>query len=172
MRFTALVGEIMRTDIKKIGMDEPIERAAKIMRDERIGSVVVIGEKNVKGIITTSDIVYKHVAASHGETVKDIMTTELVTIEPNKSIEEAANLMVKKGVEKLLVFDGGRLVGIITNNDILRIEPALFEILLERIRMAGGAGNGPGLTACESCGSYSDSVEEVRGAYMCADCRG
>ena len=136
MRFSALVGEVMRKEIKKVDMDDTVEKAARIMRDERIGSVVVTGEKNVKGIVTTSDIVYKHVAAGSSGKVKDIMSKNLVTIDPRKTIEEAARLMVKEQVEKILVFDMGRLVGIITNNDIIRIEPALFEILLERLKLA------------------------------------
>ncbi len=173
MRFSAVVGEVMRTDVKKVDMDESVEKAAQIMRDERIGSVVVIGEKKVKGIVTTSDIVYKHVATGMGKTVREIMTTDLVTIEPNKSIEEAANIMVKKNVEKLLVFDGGSLVGIITNNDILRIEPALFETLLERMKMGGRPlrGADENLVTCESCGNYSDTIEEIDGVYICTDCK-
>ncbi|MBI4170597.1 MAG: CBS domain-containing protein [Candidatus Aenigmarchaeota archaeon] len=173
MRFSALVGEVMRTNIKKVDMDDSIEKAAQIMRDERIGSVVVTGEKNVKGIVTTSDIVYKHVASGIGETAKDVMSTDLVTIEPGKTIEEAAKLMVSKRVEKILVFDSSKLVGIITNNDILRIEPALFEILLERMKIGSSAmpEEPENLVACESCGNYSDSVEEADGEYICAECR-
>lgn len=174
MRFAALVGEVMKTGVKKIGMDEPIEKAAQVMRDERIGSVVVTGEKNVKGIVTTSDIVYKHVASGRGALVKDIMSTDIVSIAPDQTIEDAARLMVSKRVEKLLVFDGDKLVGILTNNDVLRVEPALFEILLERLKIAGPAMRRPEaepLLACESCGNYSDSIEEVDGVYICAECR-
>jgi len=135
MKFKVLVGEVMQTDVKKLDMAEPIEKAAKIMRDEGIGSVVVTGEKNIKGIVTTTDIVYKYVAAKNGKTLADIMTKNPVTITPDKTIEEAARLMVEKKIEKLLVFDKNMLVGIITNNDILKVEPALFEILLEQIKI-------------------------------------
>ena len=162
MRFSALVGEVMKKEIKKIDMNEPIEKAAQIMRNERIGSVVVTGERSIKGIITTSDIVYKYVASKIGHTVKDIMSTDLVTIEPSRTIEEAANLMVKNNIEKILVFDGGRIVGIITNNDILRVEPALYEILLERMGMTAAE-------RCESCGS--DAAVCVNGRFLCRVCR-
>jgi CBS domain-containing protein len=135
MKYTVLVGEVMRTDVKKIDMGEPIEKAARIMKNENIGSVIVVGDKNIKGIVTATDIVYKHVADKKGKTVSDIMTKNPVTISPEKTIEEAAGLMVEKGIEKLLVFDKNKLVGIITNNDILRVEPALFNILLEQVKM-------------------------------------
>ena len=135
MKYTVLVGEVMRTVVKKLDMAEPIEKAAKIMRNEGIGSVVVIGDKNIKGIVTTTDIVYKYVADGKGKVLSDIMTKNPVSISPEKTIEEAARLMVQKNIEKLLVFDKNRLVGIITNNDILRVEPALFEILLEQVKI-------------------------------------
>src|SRR5262245_9688251 len=123
MKLNVLVGDAMAKDIKKIGMHEPIEKAAKIMRDERISSVVVTGEKNVKGIITARDIVYKHVASDHGKTVADIMSTNLITISPHDTLEEAARRMAKNRIEKLLVFDNDHLVGIITTTDIIKIEP-------------------------------------------------
>jgi CBS domain-containing protein len=174
MRFTVHVGEVMKTDVKKLDMSEPIEKAAKIMRDENIGSIVVTGEKNIKGIVTMTDIVYKYVAEGKGKTVGDIMTRNPVTISPNRTIEEAAKLMVEKGIEKLLVFHKNKLVGIITNNDILKVEPALFEILLERLRI------GPPIrkrvrrlafSQCESCGNYSDTVKEEGGRFLCNECR-
>ncbi|MBI4154357.1 CBS domain-containing protein [Candidatus Woesearchaeota archaeon] len=174
MKMNVLVGEAMTKVIKKVDINDPIEKAAQIMRDERIGSAVVTGEKNVKGIVTTMDIVYKHVAGKKGQRVSDIMSTELVTISPGETIEEAARKMVKHNIEKLLVFDKGSLVGIITNNDIIRIQPAMIETLIERLKMSGPrmAEEGEvGITACESCGNYSDNTEEVGGAYLCQDCR-
>jgi len=160
----------MRKDVKKVDLDETIERAAQVMRNEKIGSVVVVGEKNVKGIVTVTDIVYKHVASGIGRKVSDIMTSDLITIEPGKTIEEAAKLMVQKRIEKLLVFDSGRLVGIITNNDVLRVEPALYEILLERMKLGSKIRNPLDEKFCESCGNYSDTVTDVGGSLLCAEC--
>lgn len=176
MRFSALVGEVMKTDIKKVDLEESIENAARIMRDERIGSVVVTGEKNVKGIVTTSDIVYKHVAGGSTGKVKDVMTTDMITIDPRTNIEEAARLMVEKGIEKLLVFDAGRLVGIITNNDIIRVEPALFEVLVERLKAGLHKGSGMieeedgSMSICESCGNMSESLQDIEGRSLCSQC--
>jgi predicted transcriptional regulator len=172
MRLNILVGEIMTKNVKKVDVNDSIEKAAQVMRDEKIGSVVVMGEKNVKGIVTTMDIVYKHVAGKKGQNVGDIMSTNLIIVAPNVSIEEASRQMIKHNIEKLLVFDNNQLVGIITNNDVLKVEPALVEILLERQKI--GAPRPPAETAiteCESCGNYSDDIEEVNGVYMCAECR-
>jgi len=176
MKFTVRVGEIMRTEVKKLDMTEPIDEAAKIMKDENIGSVVVIGEKNIKGIVTMTDIVYKYVAQGKGKTIGDIMTKNPITISPNMTIEEAAKLMVKKDIEKLLVFDKNRLVGIVTNNDILGVEPALFEILLEQLRISGKEvretpTESDDFVQCESCGTYSGSVKETDGKFTCEECK-
>ncbi len=172
MRFNVLVGEIMKTDVKSVGPEDDVEKAAKVMRDNKIGSVIVKHDKNVLGIVTTSDIVYKHVADKRGHKIQDIMTTDLVNISPKMSIEAAAKLMVQKHIEKLLVFDKGSLVGIITNNDILSIEPALFEVLLERIKMGGTPPSDMSEYAqCEACGNFDDSVGEIEGEYVCEECK-
>lgn len=173
MKLNVRIGEAMNRNVRTVGMDESIETAARIMKAEKIGSVVVMGEKNVKGIVTTSDIVYKHVADGRGRTVSDIMTTDIVFITPDKTVEDAARLMVEKGIEKLLVFDMGRLAGIITSNDILKIEPSLFEILLDMLK-AGRRGireEDFELLECEVCGNYSDDVEEKNGVFACSECK-
>lgn len=172
MKLSVLVGDVMTKDVRRVDMNDPVEKAAKIMRDNHIGSVVVMGEKHVKGIVTTTDIVYKYVANKMGTRVSDVMSENLVTIEPSATIEEAARKMVKHSIEKLLVFDSDHFVGIITNNDIIKVEPAIVEILLEKMKM--GAPNPRGdipVAECESCGNYSDSIEEADGVYLCADCR-
>ena len=173
MRFNVLVGEIMKTDIKSVRPEDDIESAAKIMRDNGIGSVVVKADKNILGIVTTTDIVYKHVAGKRGHKIQDIMTTDLVNISPRMNIGAAAKLMSQKNIEKLLVFDKGSLVGIITSNDILGVEPALFEVLLERMKMGGmPQADMSEYAQCEACGNYDDSVGEIEGEYTCEECKG
>lgn len=173
MKLNVTVGEVMKRVVKTINMNDSITKAAKIMKNQRIGSVVVMGEKNIKGIITTRDIVYKHVALGKGKKASDIMSKELITVSPGTRIEDAARLMVKKGIEKLLVVDRGNMEGIITSTDILTIEPALFEILLERMKIGSGPirENQIEFLQCDRCNNYSDEVEEVNGVYMCKECR-
>lgn len=172
MKFNVLVKEVMRRNIKGIDVSDPIEKAARLMKKYRIGSVLVMSGKKVAGILSTRDIVYKHVAIGKGKLAKDIMSTNLIKISPDKTIEEAARLMASKKIEKLPVFDSDKLVGIITVNDILKVEPELFDILLERMKI--GAVRSAAETEfaqCEVCGNYSDDVKEVDGVYTCAECR-
>lgn len=173
MKLTVTVKDVMKKNVKTIDMNDSINKAAKTMQENRIGSVVVMGQKNVKGIITTRDIVYKHVANGNGKTANDIMSKDLVSIAPDNTIEDAARLMVKKGIEKLIVFDRNKMVGIITSTDILTIQPTLFEILLERMKIDGGPikEDQVEFNQCQRCKKYSDEVDEVNGVYLCADCR-
>ena len=154
MKFNVSVKEVMTRSIKSINASDPIGKAAKMMKKYRIGSVLVMSGNKAAGILSTRDIVYKHIAMGKGKTAKDIMSKNMIKISPDKTIEEAARLMVSKKIEKLPVFAKEKLVGIITNNDILKVEPALFDILLERMKMGA-----------------SDDVREVDGVYTCAECR-
>lgn len=176
MKLNVLVGEVMKKDVKKVNIEDNVEKAAKMMKKYHIGSVVVMGEKNVKGIVTTEDIVYRYVAGKRGNKVSDVMTRDLITISPNRTIEEAARLMADKKVKKLLVFEKERLVGIITSTDILNIEPALYEILLERIKIRRPGIRAPSAGAqfmqCEVCGNYSDDIKEMDGVWICDECEG
>lgn len=174
MRLKILVKEAMKTEIKTVSMDDTVEKAAQVMKKFKIGSVVVMGEKNVKGIVTDSDIVYKYVADKKPiqTRVSDIMTRDPISISPEKTLEDAAQLMAEKNIKKLLVFQQGKLVGIITDTDIVRIEPALFEVLLEQMKIRGPrtreASSAP--VQCELCGNYADNVTEIDGVWLCSEC--
>lgn len=173
MKYKVLVREVMRKNVRYVAPDDRLEKAANIMKNEGIGSVLVMDKDKLVGILTTSDIVYKHVAGKKGKFVKDIMTKDVITISPNATIEDAAMLLSKNKIEKLPVFDKGKLVGIITATDILKIEPALFEILIERMKIGKREKIKKEIDygQCERCGNYSSDLEEVDGELLCEECR-
>ena len=80
MRLKALVKEVMKTDVITTDIDSSIKEAADLMKDHGIGSVVVLGSKRIKGIVTAEDIVYKHVADGIGQKISEIMSEKLITI--------------------------------------------------------------------------------------------
>jgi len=173
MKFKTTVMEIMRKNVRKVNIDDTIEKAANIMKNDRIGSVIVTDGDVVAGILTTSDIVYKYVAQKKGTVVSDIMSSNIIKIYPDKTIEEAAQIMVKNNIEKLPVFDNDNMVGIVTSNDILKIEPALIEVLIERMKIGGSIRKKDRVdySVCEVCENYSENLKEVDGIYKCPDCR-
>ncbi|OYT39535.1 MAG: hypothetical protein B6U86_05180 [Candidatus Altiarchaeales archaeon ex4484_43] len=116
------VSDIMKRDVMKIGRDAPASDAMKIMIENDIGSLLV--EKGSDyGIITRKDIVNKVIARGKDPMevgVEDIMTEPILTISPDLSITETARLMAKTNVRRFPVVDDGKLVGIVSNSDILR----------------------------------------------------
>ena len=174
MKFKALVKEVMRTDVITIDIEDSIENAAKLMKKHKIGSLIVTGAKKIKGIITVEDIVYKHIAEKRGNKVNEIMSENLVTIDPTKSIEEASSIMVENKIKKLPVMEGEKLVGIVTASDIIRVEPVLYEVLLERLKIGGktfktGSAGGP-IDQCEVCSNFGDDIREIDGVWVCPEC--
>lgn len=174
MKYRALVKEVMNTNVKLVDVTDSVQAAAKIMAQYRIGSVIVTGEKNIKGILTAEDIVYKHVAQGVGSKVADIMTRDPITISPDKSIEDAARVMSQRKIKKLPVIENGRITGIITATDIIKIEPAMYETLLEHLKIlrpgSPPAPVGAQMFQCEVCSNYSDDVSEMDGVWICSEC--
>ncbi len=172
MRYEALVKDVMRTDLVYVSPDTKIEEIAKVMREMNVGSVLVKDEK-VLGIVTGRDIINRYVAMGKGKTAKDIMTKNLITISENKTLEDAAKLMVEKGIERLIVKSKDKIVGIISTIDILKTEPELYKNLLEALKMKTGPiySEETMFGQCERCGNYSDNLKEVNGMWLCEECR-
>jgi len=107
-----------------------LREAARLMRDHHVGALVVIegsdGDKRPIGIVTDRDIVVAVVAAMDVQpetlSVGDVMTRNLVVAEESVGVFEAVDLMQDHGARRLPVVDAaGRLVGIITLEDVLRM---------------------------------------------------
>jgi CBS domain-containing protein len=126
-----LVSDVMVKDVKTIGPEASVQEAAKIMTENHIGSLVVVKDDEALGIITERDILMKVVAMglrSSEVLVEDIMTKKLKYITEDKSIDEAADMMVKYRIKKLPVVDKkGNLVGIITTSDLIAFEKKFVE---------------------------------------------
>jgi len=97
-----------------------IEEAARVMRDKDTGIVPVVDKGRPVGIVTDRDIVVRAVAegAAGTKSVRDIASTNLVTVTPDMSTEEAAELMAERQVRRVLVCEGDRLVGVASIGDL------------------------------------------------------
>ena len=115
----------MTKDIKTIELTEPLFNACRIMKDNRIGCVIVVDEsKNPVGIITERDIIYN---LSPPDTnlqipVNEIMSKPIITIQETQSLIDALNTMQKNNFRRLPITNKeGKLVGIVTDKDIFKI---------------------------------------------------
>ncbi|MEM2906106.1 MAG: CBS domain-containing protein [Candidatus Bathyarchaeia archaeon] len=173
-----LVKHVMTSPVVTVTGKEAVTKVAEIMDAHRIGSVVVIDEKErPQGIITERDIVTRVIAKKlNPKTVKaeQAMSKPLVTVDPEATVREAARLMNKRNVKRLAVMYKGRLVGILSSKDILAITPELLEVLIEKAKVVAGAPVRPEGQAvvgyCELCGQWSDTLEELNGRFLCEDC--
>ncbi|HBL84004.1 MAG: CBS domain-containing protein [Clostridiales bacterium GWF2_38_85] len=115
----------MTKNVVSIEPQETIGKAAQLMREYNIGSLPVCEGQNVVGIITDRDIALRCVAeGKNNVSVKDVMTSEPITIESEKNIHEAANLMSSRQIRRLPVVENNNLVGMISLGDIA-VEPNL-----------------------------------------------
>jgi len=102
--------------------DTDAQTAARIMRDRGIGSLFVTNGKEIVGILTDTDMVRRVVAAEVDTltaTVEKIMSAPILTIEEDKTVLDASDLMAQKRIRHLGVTQGGKLIGMISVRDIL-----------------------------------------------------
>jgi CBS domain-containing protein len=102
--------------------DTDVQTSARIMRDRRINSLFVTNGKEIVGILTSIDMVRRVVAVEVDTlttTAEQIMSAPIVTIEADKTILDASDLMAKTHIRHLGVTEGGELVGMISVSDLL-----------------------------------------------------
>lgn len=120
-----------------MGPDDNIVDCAKKMREYKVGALIVKEGEKVAGICTEQDLVYKLIAENkHPEKVlmKDVMCNNVRTISANMDIFEAIMKMRDLNVRRLpVVGESGELVGLLTSKDVLKIEPQLFDMLVDKI---------------------------------------
>ena len=111
------VRDAMTDGPRSIGAAESVVEAARLMRDEHIGSLPVTEGERLVGIITDRDIATRVVAeGAVPETVSvgDVYSREVISVEPNNDLEEALELMARHQVRRLPVVENGQLVGAIS----------------------------------------------------------
>lgn len=139
-----LVRNIMNRRVIVAKPDISIKEASKIMDNLHIGSLIIMEEGKIVGIVTSSDILRAIAENKDPETtiLENIMSKNVVTIEPDKKIEDAVDLMIKYKIKKLPVVENNELVGIVTASDIIVVEPTLIKSIasLVSIKLPGYRG--------------------------------
>jgi CBS domain-containing protein len=98
-----------------------VQEAARAMREQDIGDVIVIKHNQVCGIVTDRDIVVRIVAEAQDPattTLADIYSHSLLTVTPTDSIEHAVRLMRDHAIRRLPVLEGGKALGIVSLGDL------------------------------------------------------
>jgi CBS domain-containing protein len=113
--------DVMTRNPTVIDPSASIQDAARIMRDQDTGVVPIVENGRPVGLVTDRDIVVRAIAEGPdrlNRPVRDIATTDLVTVEPDISTTEAAALMGERQVRRVLVCENDRLVGVASIGDL------------------------------------------------------
>jgi CBS domain-containing protein len=118
------IAELMTPNPCAIDADKPVSHAARMMRDEDVGLAPIVEGDRLIGTVTDRDIAIRVVAEGkdpESTKVRDIASTDLITIDPQQDLDEALQLMARHQVRRLpVVEEDGRLVGVVAQADIAR----------------------------------------------------
>ncbi len=114
---------MMRRTLRTISPDATLLEAAKLMRDSKVGAVLVQEAGHYSGIVSESDLVRKGMAEScpaEETCVRAVMSRPLLSIDITRSAHEASDKMAEHGIRHLAVTEEGQIVGMISVRDLLR----------------------------------------------------
>lgn len=178
MKTGVKVSDAMTLNPVFVKYSDSIEKCAKIMAKKHVGSLLILKNKSLAGLITEQDIVRKSIGIGKNPMnmkISDIMIKKMITIEPSKDIYDALVIMKKKNIRHLPVMYKKNLVGFLTLKDILRIEPQLFDILVEKFEIRE-SGRKP-ITRkpyiegeCDNCDNYGQ-LYYINDEWLCEECR-
>jgi CBS domain-containing protein len=136
---SATVRDMLRgkSDIYCVGPRETVYDALRLMADRNIGAVLVRSDEQIDGIFSERDYARKVIllGKSSKETlVSEIMTTRVVSVQPDWTAEQCMALMTEKRIRHLPVMDDGRLIGVISIGDVVRAVVDEQQFTIESLR--------------------------------------
>jgi len=182
LRTKMVVKDIMSSPVVTLDEDATSNKVATLMEENDLGCVIVSNKAGKPvGIITERDLVVRVLAKNlmpDATKANEIMTSPLVTIQPEATISEAARRMSRLDIRRLGVIYKDNLVGVISSRDILGVMPELIEIIQERTRIEDavqaqetGDEDTPLSGYCDRCGVFSENLRDIDGQNLCEDCR-
>jgi CBS domain-containing protein len=122
MQSKVTVGSIARAPVPTVLLSTHVSEIARIMVKQNVGAVIVVRDYEPLGIVTERDIIERVVLANKdvNEVVaQEIMTAPLLTVDSNRTIEKALEIMHKNRLRRLVVVKGEKLVGLVTERRLL-----------------------------------------------------
>jgi CBS domain-containing protein len=180
------VSDVMSRRLITADVSETADRLASRMATGKVGCIIIINDTHPVGIVTERDIVVKVVSRNVQPSTaraEDLMSRPLITIGPEKSVELASREMIRHRIRRLPVVQGKKLVGLVTDSDLLVISSELSEILRDLIRQNNPQGDFADRDVsgsrpeefrqgiCEVCNNFQESLVNVDGTYVCNRCR-
>jgi len=114
------ISDLMSFPVHTVTGETRMEEVALLLRAKGISGIPVVNGEQVVGMISRRDFRKMRKESQLRSPVRAFMATEVLTIEPEKSLSQAAQTMVKHDVGRLPVVEDGRVIGIITRSDLMR----------------------------------------------------
>ncbi|MBS7623499.1 CBS domain-containing protein [Candidatus Bathyarchaeota archaeon] len=135
-----MVRDVMTENVRTVRPNSTITEVVRKMNKFEVGSVVVVEGERPVGLITERDIlrrVLEVTLAAEALKAKEVMSSPLLTVSSEATVEEAARMMVERHIKKLPVVKDGKLIGIVTSTDIVRSQPRMVKILSDVVWRSG-----------------------------------
>jgi CBS domain-containing protein len=115
-----LIREVMTESVVTAPPERTVREIAELMRERNVGSVVLVEDRRPVGFVTDRDLTLSVIADGRdsGDHAADHASSPVITARAEMQVEEAAELMVRHGVRRLVIVDDDRLTGILTLDDI------------------------------------------------------
>jgi len=183
--YKILVSDIMTREPMVINPDANLLECAKKMVQKKTGSLLLVHNKKLVGLISRHDILWALTKKSQEELskiqAKEISPKKIAVIKPSATLDDALKKMKESKFERLPVVDNNELVGIITVKDILSFNPEIYPELEEfakireesrKLRLVKKAKekNISEEGVCEECGNYGP-LERHNGMLVCGSCK-
>ena len=119
------IKDIMTPEVVGAPLGVTIHEAARIMKEQDVGSLLIMDENYPAGIVTETDFLYKVVYDKMDlETpIDEIMVSPVMMIHVDEALENAGSVMNEKGIRRLVVTDGETVIGVLSSTDISRFSP-------------------------------------------------
>jgi CBS domain-containing protein len=175
------IGDIMTRNFASVESNATVFKCAKEMVRSGVNSVLITSEDRLLGILTAKDIIWA-VTKKPGIDLRkinalDIAPRKLAIIKPSADIYQAINKMRAFNFRRLPVLSKGKLIGVITLKDILKIDPSLYietgelsQIKEESRKLSQTKAEWPSEGLCDNCGAFSELLK-VYDKVLCPDCR-
>ncbi|NVM28213.1 MAG: CBS domain-containing protein [Candidatus Helarchaeota archaeon] len=135
------VQDIMARKVIGVDYETKVDEIIKIMGEKKIGSIVILDKEKPVGMITIRQLLQIAEKCTPPASLKagDVMSSPVITVQPNVNLRQASILMLQKGIKKLVVEENGKLIGLLTTTDIERVFIPLnsvFDILKDESAMS------------------------------------
>ena len=172
------VEEVMSKNPITVSGKMSIREGAKLLREKRISTLIIEEDQKPIGIVTDRDFIVKVLADGvdiDKTTLRDIMSSPVIMIPHDEVLADAAKIMTRRRIRKLPVVKDGKIAGILSENDIVRISPDLIALAQEyaEVHKKNDLKNYPEeymVGRCEVCGQYSLRLRRYNGMLVCPEC--